>query len=893
MAFTDFSTCPARPFVDGKFLGIGDQRFLVKGVSYGTFAPRADDGVQFPPVERVASDFAAMRAAGINTVRLYTAPTADMLDEAARHGLRLMIGLPWTQHVAFLDDRSLRRSIRRDIAEQVRRLSDHPAALLFAIGNEIPPGVVRWHGHQAIEKFLRDLYDEAKSAAPDALLTYVNYPPTEFLELPFFDVCSFNVYLHDEKDLRAYLARLQHIAGNKPLLLAEAGADSIREGLQGQARLTAMQLRAAFESGACGAVAYAWTDEWWRGGCAVEDWAFGLVDAERRPKPALEAVSRVFASAPFDERDRARWPRVSVVVCAYNAEDTIDECLSSLERLTYPDYEVIVVNDGSRDRTADIVSRYPRVRLIDVPNGGLSLARNIGMRAATGEIVAYLDADAAADPQWLDFLVQPIIRRGLAGSGGPNVVPRHDSWVAQCVARAPGGPTHVLLTDEIAEHVPGCNMAYRRDALLAVDGFNPIYLRAGDDVDLCWRIQQHCGPIGFAPSALVWHRHRASIRAYWRQQVGYGEGEEWLRPYHPDKFVGRHVRWRGLVYSPLPFVRSMSGRVINAGVWGSKAFPCVYRVGRHALTYLPHAAEWQIASFALLVVGLALAATGLTFAGAAVAAIGVAGLGTTIVRCIAHALASDLTGVPPVEGLPRWASPVVYRSVIAWLHVVQPLARMSGRLRGVRDWPFEASPVAVSGAKTMSDVLQIMTLNRIDHRFWSESWIDCRTLLSRLVERLRVTRIAREITVDDGWSTHRDLSVTVAPGVTIDVRTLVEEHAKGRCLFRSRFKLRGRWLLALLAAVALATATAAVTAKPAAATGLLTSSILSGAVLIGMVSRVTDRVHVLRDALTRVTTQSGLLDLQPQQQPAPVRAARRWPVENAAPAAVDMVQETR
>ena len=139
---------------------------------------------------------------------------------------------------------------------------------------------------------------DVKTAAPDSLFTYVNFPPTEHLDLECFDVCAFNVYLHREPDLRGYLARLQHIAGAKPLLLAEAGADSVREGLEGQARITTMQLRAAFLEGACGAIVYSWTDEWWRGGRSVDDWAFGLVDDARQPKPALAAVSEAFAEAP-------------------------------------------------------------------------------------------------------------------------------------------------------------------------------------------------------------------------------------------------------------------------------------------------------------------------------------------------------------------------------------------------------------------------------------------------------------------------------------------------------------------------------------------------------------------------------------------------------------------
>src|SRR5256714_5217704 len=289
-----------------------------------------------------------------------------------------MVGLPGSQHVAFLDDRSLKRAIRREITAKIAELGDHPAVLTFALGNEIPPGVVRWHGRMRVERFLRGLYDAAKCTSPESLFTYVNFPPTEFLDLSFFDICAFNVYLHREPELRAYLARLQHIAGQKPLLLAEAGADSIREGNDGQAQITAMHVRAAVEEGAGGAIAFAWTDEWWRGGHPVEDWTFGLVDRERRPKPAAAAVAAAFGDAPFPRERQRTWPRVSVVVCAYNAADTLEDNLTSLDQLTYPDYEILLVNDGSRDSTSEIGHRLPRVRAVAIPNGGLSARLNVG-----------------------------------------------------------------------------------------------------------------------------------------------------------------------------------------------------------------------------------------------------------------------------------------------------------------------------------------------------------------------------------------------------------------------------------------------------------------------------------------------------------------------------------
>src|SRR3989454_11056246 len=127
------------PRVDGKFLRVDNRRFLVKGVAYGTFAPNGEGG-QFPSSARIAQDFALMAAASVNTVRTYTVPPVGVLDAAIEHGLRVMVGLEWPQHIPFLDDPELVRRIRQGAVATVRRLASHPAALLFAGGNGIPPG---------------------------------------------------------------------------------------------------------------------------------------------------------------------------------------------------------------------------------------------------------------------------------------------------------------------------------------------------------------------------------------------------------------------------------------------------------------------------------------------------------------------------------------------------------------------------------------------------------------------------------------------------------------------------------------------------------------------------------------------------------------------------------
>jgi GT2 family glycosyltransferase len=780
----------ARVVADGKFLRAGDDRFLIRGVTYGTFAPDAD-GYQFPSRAQVADDFHRMADLGINAVRTYTPPRLDLLDEAARHGLRVMVGLPWSQHVAFLDDRQLRKSIRRELAAKVSDLAGHPAILTIALGNEIPPNVVRWHGRVGVERFLQDLYKDAKERSPETLFTYVNFPPTEFLDLSFFDICAFNVYLHREHELRAYLGRLQHIAGFKPLLLAEAGADSIREGEAGQAEITAMHIRVAFEEGACGAFAFAWTDEWWRGGDPISDWKFGLVDADRRPKPAARAVADAFRDAPFSLERRGTWPRVSVVVCAYNAADTLEDNLSSLDRLTYPDYEIILVNDGSRDATAEIARRHPRVRLIDTPNQGLSAARNVGLAEATGEIVAYTDADTRVDRDWLTFLVQPFLTSDVVGSGGPNVVPADDPPIAQCIARAPGGPTHVLLDDRIAEHVPGCNMAFKRDALLAIGGFNPIYLRAGDDVDVCWRLQQRGWKIGFASSALVWHHHRASVKAYWRQQVGYGEGETWLMAHHPEKFLDGRMLWRGRIYSPLPFVRSLWGTRINAGVWGTAAFPAVYRTDVHPFAFMPHSIRWQVVASVLTICGIGVAAVGgHTWAATLLLASGLLGLAFTVGRNIAYAMRSEVNSL---KGSKVW-----YRATVAYLHFLQPLARARGRIRGMLSPPEVAAPPARPQTSrgprpSLSETWRALVLvsgSVTEDRFWSETWTSAARVLSQLSSWLRRSHAVRSIEIDEGWSDDRDVSILVGRWAWLDVRALVEEHAAGKALLRVGMHLR-------------------------------------------------------------------------------------------------------
>src|SRR5262249_6835143 len=289
-----------------------------------------------------------------------------------------------------------------------------------------------------------------------------------------------------------------------------------------QASFLAGHVREARLLGLAGTFVFSWTDDWYTGGFPVADWAFGITARDRQPKPSYHALRKVYeapTTALFPET-----PPVSVVVCTYSGGRTLAQCLNSLRALDYPDYEVIVVDDGSTDDTPAVLDRFPEVRVVRQPNRGLSVARNAGLEAARGAIIAYTDDDCFADADWLNHLVYQLQRSGADSVGGPNLTPP-DGRLAACVAASPGQPAHVLESDQVAEHIPGCNMAFRREALLAINGFDPLYRKAGDDVDVCWRLQQTGRWITFAPGAFVWHHRRQTARAYLRPQARYGEGE--------------------------------------------------------------------------------------------------------------------------------------------------------------------------------------------------------------------------------------------------------------------------------------------------------------------------------------------------------------------------------
>src|SRR2546421_693857 len=324
--------------VDGKFFRAGEKKFHIKGVAYGPFAPNAA-GQPFSSPEQTAKDFELIQKLGANTVRIYHPPAKWFLELAGQYSLRLLVDIPWNQHLSFLESEAHRAAACDAVRRAVFSSARHPAIFAYSVANEIPADIVRWSGPRAVADFLDNLVAEAKRVDPECLCTFTNFPTTEYLRPASVDFVCFNVYLHHRTAFKNYLARLQMVAGPKPLLLGELGFDSVRDGEKRQAELLSSQLEETFREGLAGAVVFSFTDDWWRGGAQVEGWQMGLTDRERVPKPAFAAVQQTFNEAPYLPLRRS--PKISVVVACYNGERTLKTCLESLQKLNYPEYEVL------------------------------------------------------------------------------------------------------------------------------------------------------------------------------------------------------------------------------------------------------------------------------------------------------------------------------------------------------------------------------------------------------------------------------------------------------------------------------------------------------------------------------------------------------------------------
>lgn len=764
-----------RVSVAGKFLSRRSGKFFLNGVSYGPFAPNSR-GEPYPEDDQLARDFAHIRSLGFNTVRLYELASDATLRMAVQNDLLLIVGIPWAEHVDFVSSKTLRESVERTVSGAAHRFGSHPAVVALLVGNEIEKTLVRWMGPRKVRDFIERLIGIAKIAVPQALVSYATYPSTEYLIPRNADFVAVNVYLEDCVAWERYLLRLQNLAGNQPLVITEFGLDAVAHGEEKQAAVMRWQRESLLRIGAAGNVWFSYTDDWHRSGQQVEGWHFGLVDRERKPRAACGIVP-VLPTSPSLSAVTA--PRITAIVCTRNGSATLRQCLDALGRQSHGNHEVLVIDDGSTDDTPEIAHAFPFVRYIRQEHAGLSVARNRGAHEATGEILAYTDDDCIPDDDWLLRLSTAYDDPAWVAAGGPNIPPPARNTVESVVAAAPGAPTHVLLKDEEAEHLPGCNFSVRKDALQRIGGFHADFTTAGDDVDICWRLRAAKGKLRFVPSAMVWHHRRFTVRGYLRQQSGYGTAESLLIKHHPSHFgpLGG-ARWRGAIYGDGLGLHDPAEGTIYHGPFGFAPFQAIYPQGI--------AAWWELFT-GVLWIALAILALVLRCPSIAL----------TLLAASAW-LAWTRANQNSSAAMPRGSSERLLLWLLCWL---QPIVREWSRLRGmlrlrVRPSWHPSLPEIVIPSKPRKASRHVAVVS-----FWSESGIGREHLLDALRQLLAEKKIrCRE---DDGWRSF-DIEMMPESIVTWAFLSVTEYHGGQRQLTRvallQRFSKAG--LLIMIAGLA-------------------------------------------------------------------------------------------
>ena len=228
----------------------------------------------------------------------------------------------------------------------------------------------------------------------------------------------------------------------------------------------------------------------------------------------------------------ARSPRTSIVVPVRNGAETIEDCLGSILSLDHPAdaFEVIVVDNSSTDRTPAILKRFAgRIRIVQEAKRGAASARNCGVRAARGDLIAFVDADCVVDPQWLSQLLPPLASTRVGIVGGRILATQPCNWIERFGERIHDNQR--AIEELTPPYAITMNWASPRAVLEQVGLFDESLLR-GQDVDLAWRIHQAGFALVYRPEARVHHRNERTITGLFAEGCVHG--------YHADAVRTRH-----------------------------------------------------------------------------------------------------------------------------------------------------------------------------------------------------------------------------------------------------------------------------------------------------------------------------------------------------------------
>jgi mycofactocin system glycosyltransferase len=241
------------------------------------------------------------------------------------------------------------------------------------------------------------------------------------------------------------------------------------------------------------------------------------------------------------------FPSISIIIPTRDRCEELIECIESVYAQNYPSdrIQVIVVDDGSLDETQKLASGFPCMLLTNRESRGQSYCRNLGAQHAKNEILAFLDDDCVAGPNWLKDLVPYFQWEEIGAVGGyvdgysnRSLLDRYEKSFSRLnlgkyIFRGTKDPSTFF--------IPTCNMLVRKRVFDETGGIRET-MHLGEDVDFCWRMRDAGWQALYAPSGIVMHKHRNALGTMLRRRADYGTSEAVLCTIHPLK--RKTLQWR-------------------------------------------------------------------------------------------------------------------------------------------------------------------------------------------------------------------------------------------------------------------------------------------------------------------------------------------------------------
>lgn len=212
-------------------------------------------------------------------------------------------------------------------------------------------------------------------------------------------------------------------------------------------------------------------------------------------------------------------PDASIIIPTFNGASRIGNCLDALLRQTpQPNVEILVIDDGSTDSTADVVGRYPGVRCITQSNAGPAAARNRGAEAAQGTIILFTDDDCVPMPDWLDAMIGPFRDPEVVGAKGVYRT-RQKSLIARFVQIEYEDRYRLMSNLDYIDFIDTYSAAFRRDRFLEMTGYDTSFpVACAEDVELSYRMSARGWKMKFVSAAVVYHTHPDSLSGYLKKK---------------------------------------------------------------------------------------------------------------------------------------------------------------------------------------------------------------------------------------------------------------------------------------------------------------------------------------------------------------------------------------